>query len=63
LGAPFRRGLDKGFVQYVAVGAEGELQHQLANAGDAPLRQILIELLGPSETSEPSAPENNGRLL
>ena len=60
---PVSRGLDDGFVQYVAVGAEGEAQHQLVNAGDTPLRQVLIEFLGPSESSEPAEPENNGRFL
>lgn len=60
---PVSRGLDEGFVQYVAVGTEGEAQHQLINAGDTPLRQVLIELLGPSETSEPAEPQNNGRYL
>jgi hypothetical protein len=60
---PIGRSLDEGFAQYVAVGPDGEAQHQLANAGEAPLRQVLIELLGPSEASEPSEPENNGRFL
>lgn len=60
---PVSRGLDEGFVQYVAVGAEGETQHQLVNAGDTPLRQVLIELLGPSEVSEPREPENYGKFL
>jgi hypothetical protein len=60
---PVSRGLDEGFVQYVAVGAEGENQHQLVNAGDTPLRQVLVELLGPSEAGEPGEPENNGKFL
>lgn len=60
---PINRWLDEGFTQYVAVGAKGEANHQLINAGDTPLRQVLIELLGPSDTSEPSEPENNGRFL
>jgi hypothetical protein len=60
---PISRRLDDGFAQYVAVGPDGEAQHQLINAGDTPLRQILIELLGPSEASESSEPENNGRFL
>ena len=60
---PITRGLDEGFTQYVAVGSEGEAKHQLINSGDAPLRQVLIELLGQSEAREPSEPENNGRFL
>jgi hypothetical protein len=60
---PVSRGLDEGFVQYVSVGAEGEVQHRLVNAGDTPLRQVLVEFLGPSETAEPSEPDNNGRFL
>ena len=60
---PINRALGQGFTQYVAVGPEGEAKHQLINIGDTPLRQVLIELLGPSEASEPSEPENNGRFL
>jgi len=60
---PINRALDEGFTQYVAVGSEGEVEHQLINAGDTPLKQVLIELLGPSETGEPGVPENNGRFL
>jgi hypothetical protein len=58
---PINRGLEEGFTQYVAVGPDGETQHQLINAGDTPVRQVLIELLGPSKASEPSEPENNRR--
>jgi len=60
---PVSRGLDEGFVQYVAVGRAGEARHQLVNAGSVPLKQVLIELLGPSESSEPAEPQNNGRYL
>ena len=58
-----RRGLDAGFVEYVAVGLEGQPPHRLLNAGASPLKQVLIELLGPSETHEPSEPETNGRFI
>ena len=60
---PISRGLDEGFTQYVAVGPEGEAQHQLINAGDTPLRQILIEILGPSQATRLVEPENNGTFL
>ena len=59
---PINRTLEEGFTQYVAVGAKGETGHQLINAGETPVRQVLIELLGPSTASEPSEPENNGRF-
>jgi len=60
---PVNRTLDEGFTQYVAVGLEGGTKHQLINVGDTPLRQVLIEFLGPSEAIKPGEPENNGRFL
>lgn len=60
---PINRALDEGFTQYVAVGSEGKAKHQLINIGDTPLRQVLIELLGPSEASRTSEPEDNGRFI
>jgi len=56
---PHSRTLAEGFVEYVAVGPNGQLAHQLANAGDTPLKQILFELLGPSASSSPTQIQNN----
>jgi hypothetical protein len=59
---PVQLALEQGFTQYVAVGSEGQARHQLVNTGNTPVRQVLIEFLGPGEASEAREPENNDRL-
>jgi len=57
------RALDEGFVQYTVVGPQGQRPHQLRNAGVSTLRQILIEFIGESVSSQAQEPETNGRFL
>src|SRR5262249_34930050 len=53
--------LDDGYVQYNVDGTEG-MTHQVTNVGDRTHRQILVELLGPSESGDQRI-ETNGRVL
>ncbi|HJW89492.1 MAG TPA: hypothetical protein VJ436_02500 [Anaerolineales bacterium] len=47
---PSVRGLDEGYVQFTTVGREGQGPHQLFNAGEHTLRQILVEFIGESQS-------------
>jgi len=49
-----------GYVQYTEVGAG--IEHSITNVSDARHHQIIVELMGPSASSNPLPPENNGRL-
>jgi hypothetical protein len=62
-GDPVTRGLDNGFVEYTQVGPGGQPPHQLVNAGEKHLRQVLIEFLGSSVSSESIESETNNRFL
>jgi hypothetical protein len=46
-----------GFVQYTDVGSG--VTHRVKNVGTGEHREILVELKGPSRTSEPHEPETN----
>jgi len=59
---PEVRTLDEGFVQYTAVGKQGQGPHQLRNAGESSLRQILIEFIRESK-SQGVEIETNGRYF
>jgi beta-alanine degradation protein BauB len=56
---------DCGYVQYSVVGTgDGALRpHRLENVGSSTHRQIIVELLGESESvGDAPAPESNGRV-
>lgn len=54
------QGYQRHFVQALTVG--GGIEHQITNVGDTLHDEILVELKGPSVSSEPLPPESNGRF-
>lgn len=58
-GAAARRG---GLVSYRAVGPDGLPPHQITNVTDRPSRHFIIELLGPSESDQPTGHAHNQRV-
>jgi beta-alanine degradation protein BauB len=52
---------EDGFVSFSVVGADGRPPHQVRNVADELHRQIVVELLGPSEASEEQPAQTNGR--
>jgi quercetin dioxygenase-like cupin family protein len=55
--APETSELGPGFVQYTEVGPG--IEHKVKNVGEGEHREILVELKGPSRSSEPREPETN----
>ena len=60
-GQPVIQHVEDGLVSYRAVGTGGLPPHAITNVGDAPSRHFIMELLGPSTSDSPAAPEHNGR--
>ncbi|MQF80232.1 hypothetical protein FIL93_00110 [SAR202 cluster bacterium AD-493-K16_JPT_193m] len=51
---------EEGYVQYTEVG--GGIEHSITNVADTWHHQIILELKGPSVSTDPRPPENNGKV-
>ena len=58
-GAPELSECDTGFVQFTEVGSG--IEHYIVNRGAETLREVLVELKGPSQATTPQEPQTNGR--
>ena len=50
---------DVGFVEYTEVGSG--IEHSIVNKAATPLREIIVEFIGPSRSATPQEPQTNGR--
>jgi len=58
-----RQPADEGFVLYREVGADGLTAHRLTNVGDTTSTHYIVELLGPSRSTDAQPATHNGRLI